>query len=133
MIYPPRSRIQHQVGSVHILLEAFYDKLGTGAASATTDQAEYKITITNNGLLILYEIRVEDEGLLARRVKIACTDVDMKTAAGAGHGVFAGLAAYPGSGLAPAASLTCTAEDGVTQAEVSSSAECYSASTPARA
>lgn len=70
-------------------------------------------------MLKLYDIGIEDEDLRARGVRIACTDVDLQTATGAGDGVFAGLAAYPEKGLAPAASLSCTAEDGVTQAEVS--------------
>lgn len=111
-----------KVGSVDILLETSYDKLGTGAASATSDEVEHKITITNNGLLRLYDIGVEDGGLQARGVRISCTDVGLQTATGADPGVFAGLAAYPGNGLAPAASLTCTARDGVTQAEVGQSA-----------
>lgn len=111
-----------KVGSVDILLETSYDKLGTGAASATSDEVEHKITITNNGLLRLYDIGVEDAGLQARGARISCTDVDLQTATGAGHGVFAGLAAYPGNGLAPAASLMCSARDGVTQAEVGQSA-----------
>lgn len=113
---------RHQVGSVDILLETSYDKLDTGAASAASDEVECKFTITNNGLLRLYDIGVEDEGLQARGVTIVCTDADLQTATGAGHGLFAGLAAYPGNGLAPAASLTCTANDGVSQAEVSQSA-----------
>ena len=122
---------QHQVGSVDILLETFYDKLGTGAASATSDEVDYKITITNNGLLKLYDIGIEDEGLQARGVIIVCTDIDLQTATGAGHGVFTGLAEYPGKGLVPAASLTCTARDGVTQAEVSQSAAVWDCtSTP---
>lgn len=107
-----------QVGSVRVLLTQSYEKLGTDAAAATSDEVELKYTVTNNGLLNLYDIGIMDNDLHEKGVYITCTDVDSETAPGAGHGAVTGLAAYPDKGLAPASSLTCTASDGVTQAEV---------------
>lgn len=96
-----------------------YDKLGTNAAAATSDEIEYNYTITNNGLLSLYDISLEDNGLHERGVIITCTDVDSSDVAGVGHGNVTGLAAYSNNkGLAPARSLTCSAIDNVTQEEV---------------
>lgn len=109
---------RYQVGSVHVLLGRSYDKLGTGAAAATSDEIKYTYTITNNGLLDLFDIGIEDNTLHDNGVTITCTDVDAQTADGVGHGSFTGLATYPDKGLAPATSLTCTATDGVTQSEV---------------
>lgn len=108
-----------QVSSVYLTLEQLYEKAGTGIAAATSDKVEYTYKITNNGMLSLYEVAIEDEKLQMSGVYITCTDVDSTTATGIGHGAFTGLASYPDNGLKPAASLTCTAQDGVTQAEVS--------------
>lgn len=79
---------------------------------------EYTYKIANNGLLSLYDIGIEDQRLHEKGVIITCIDVDGRTMNGAGHGAVTGLAAFPDNGLAPAQSLTCTAKDGATQAEV---------------
>lgn len=100
-------------------LSQSYDKLGTDAAAATSDVIAYTYTITNNGLLSLYNIGIYDDGLHERGVAITCTDTDSQSEVGLSSGAFTGLATYPDNGLAPAQSLTCTASDGVTQAEVS--------------
>lgn len=104
-----------------------YDKLGTDAAAATSDEIEYNYTITNNGLLSLYDIGIEDDGLREKGVFITCTDVDSSAVPGIDHGAVSGLAAYSSDnkGLAPATSLTCSAKDSVTQAEVRKNAPTY--------
>ncbi|CAM9249880.1 unnamed protein product, partial [Hapterophycus canaliculatus] len=107
-----------QVGSIRVLLTKSYDKLGTDAAAATSDEVDFIYTITNNGLLNLYDIGIESDDLHVKGVSITCMDVDSETSPGVGHGAFTGLAEYPDQGLAPASSLTCTATDGVTQGEI---------------
>lgn len=108
-----------QTGSVLVSIGQSYDKLGTDAAAATSDDIEYTYTITNNGLLSLYDIDIEDTGLHEKGVSITCTDVDSSVVSGVGHGAVTGLAAYiDNRALAPAASLTCSATDSVVQAEV---------------
>lgn len=102
-----------------MLLGQSYDKQGTEAAAATSDVITYTYTITNNGLLSLYNIGIQDDTLHETGVAITCTDTDSQSEVGLGSGAFTGLAAYPNNGLPPAQSLTCTASDGVTQAEVS--------------
>lgn len=109
---------RHQVGSVRVVLGRSYDKLGTNVAAATSDEIKYTYTITNNGLLDLFDIGIEDNELHDNGVTISCTDVDSQPANGVGHGSFTRLAPYPDKGLAPAESLTCTATDGVAQSEV---------------
>lgn len=61
---------------------------------------------------------MEDVALAEGKVTITCTDVDAQTTDGIRNGMFMGLATYPDKGLRPAASLTCTANDVVSQAEV---------------
>lgn len=103
---------------MRVSLGQSYDKLETNATAATSDKITYTYNITNNGLLSLYDIGIEDDDLHEKGVFITCTDVDSLVVSGVGHGAVTGLAAYPTKGLAPAASLTCSAIDGVTQVEV---------------
>lgn len=103
---------------MRVLLTHGYDKLGTQIPAATSDEVDIAYTITNNGLLNLYDIGIEDDDLHEKGVYITCTDAGAETSVRAGHGALTGLASYPDHGLAPASSLTCTATDGVTQAEV---------------
>lgn len=111
-------RKPNQVGSVRASLGQSYGKLGTDAAAATSDVITYTYTITNNGLLSLYNVSIQDGVLHENGVAITCTDTDSQSVLGLDPGAVAGLAAYPDNGLAPAQSLTCTASDGVTQVEV---------------
>lgn len=70
-------------------------------------------TVTNNGLLTLYEIAVHAEDLT-----IVCDDID-GVGSIEGEGKVERLARYPSSdGLAPAASLTCRATGSVSRVEV---------------
>lgn len=107
-----------QVGSVRVSIGQSYDKLGTDAAAATSDEITYTYHITNNGLLDLYDIGIMDDGLHEKGVYITCTDVGSNTASREGRGAVTGLAAYASNGLVSAATMTCTAKDGVTQEEV---------------
>lgn len=110
---------KRQTGSVLVSLGQHYEKLLTNVPAATSDEIEYTYTITNNGLLSLYDIGIEDDGLHEKEVFITCTDVDSLVVPGVGHGAVTGLAAYiDNKGLAPATSLTCSAKDSVTQEEV---------------
>lgn len=114
--------VQHmrQTGSVIVSITQSYGKLGTDAAAATSDEFEYNYTISNNGLLSLYDIRIGDSGFSEKGVFITCTDVDSAAVSGTGHGAVTGLASYNSDnmGLAPGRSLTCSARDSVTQSEV---------------
>lgn len=103
---------------MYIKLTYDYVKQATSEAASTSDEIEYTYTITNNGLLTLYNVSVQDETLGEREIDIMCTDVDLRTTRGTSHGVFTGLASYPHNGLVPGASIACTADDGVSQAEV---------------
>lgn len=109
---------EHQVGSVHVSLAQSYNKTDPKVAAALSDEVEYTYTIKNNGMLSLYDIDIADEELSAREVTMSCTDVDSLKVSGTDFGEVTGLAAYPGNGLAPAASLKCTAKDAVSQTEV---------------
>ncbi len=113
-----------QVGSVRVSIGQSYDKLGTDAAASTSDEITYTYHITNNGLLDLYDIGIMDGGLHEKGVSVTCTDVGSNTASREGRGAVTGLAAYASNGLASAASLTCTAIDGVTQEEVGTIMPC---------
>lgn len=101
-----------------------YDKLGTDAPASTSDEITYTYHITNNGLLNLYDIGIMDDDLHKKGVSITCTDVGSSMVSWDGHGAVTGLAAYPSNGLVPAASLTCTAKDSVTQEEVGRELSC---------
>lgn len=59
-------------------------------------------------------------GLVENGVTLSCDDVGGKSVEGEPAGAVTGLAPYPDNGLSPAASLTCSATDKVSQAEVSS-------------
>lgn len=103
-----------QVGSIDLAVSVDYAR--DGEAASTTDEIGYTYTITNNGLLTLYNIglRTEDPD-----VEIACGDTD-GSASDVHHQSVDDLASYLGDhGLAPAASLVCRATGGVSRAAVS--------------
>ncbi|CAM9789547.1 unnamed protein product, partial [Ectocarpus sp. 6 AP-2014] len=103
-----------QVGSIDLLLKSTY--ANKGLAATTADEIDYVYTITNDGLLTLYNITVQAEGLMA----MVCVDTDGRDAGGALNGRVDGLARYPSKGLAPAAYLKCRATGTVTRAEINS-------------
>lgn len=114
-IEPLSDLTSQQVGSVHVKLRQAYKKQGKGTGAATSDEVKYTFTITNNGLLSVYNVGID---LQDKGAAISCTDVDLHKSTGVGKGVYAGLASYPDNALVPAARLTCTTKDGVSQAEV---------------
>ena len=104
-----------QIGSVSLLLESTYANFDQDAS--VDDVIVYKYTITNNGLLTLYNIAIEDivvEG--EDPMSIECIDTDGGKVDGSS--LVQGLASYPSDGLAPAGSLTCSATGSVSRAEV---------------
>lgn len=103
---------------MRVSLVQSYGKLGTDTPAATSDVITYTYNIINNGLLSLYNVGIQNDGLLEKGVAITCTDTDSQSVLELGSGAVTGLAAYPDNGLAPAQSLTCSASDGVSQAEV---------------
>lgn len=107
-----------QVGSVHVKLAQAYEKQGRGIRAATSDEVKYTFTITNNGLLSVYDIGIKNSDLHDKDAAISCTDINLHKSTGVGNGVYTGLASYPDNALAPAAWLTCTTTDTVSQAEV---------------
>lgn len=111
-----------QVGSVRLKVKPSYTK---ETATTTDDEVQYTYTITNNGLLSLYNIELVVDGLLENGILLSCDDVGGESVEGASAGMVTGLAVYPENGLAPAASLICSATDKVSQAEVSSGSGCY--------
>lgn len=100
------------MGSIDLLLKSTY--ANKGLAATTADDIDYVYTITNDGLLTLYNITVQAEGLMA----VVCVDTDGRDVGGALNGRVDGLARYPSKGLAPAGYLKCRATGTVTQAEV---------------
>lgn len=102
-----------QVGSVHLVVESSYPN--RGGVAATSDEIHYTYTITNNGLLTLYDIAVRTEAPMA----IVCVDTDDQDVSYTELGSVEGLATYPSNGLRPAGNLTCRSTGGVSQAEVS--------------
>lgn len=101
-----------QVGSVQIRLVSTYANKDKNATTA--DEVNYVYTIENNGLLTLYNIAVQAEGL----VDIVCVNTDGDSVSGSSPGRVEDLAGYPSDGLAPAGSLICSATGRVSQAEV---------------
>lgn len=102
-----------QVGSIDLAVSAIYDNKDLAATIA--DEIDYVYTITNDGLLTLYNIAVQAEASMA----IVCVDTHGQDAAGLSPGNVEGLARYPDNGLAPAEVLTCRATGSVSRAEVS--------------
>lgn len=106
-----------QVGSVDLGVSWDYPR--EDRAASTTDEIHYEYTITNNGLLTLYNISLYTEDPL---VTIVCGDTD-GSASVRGVGSVGGLASYLGDhGLAPAGNVMCQATGGVSRAAVSSRA-----------
>ena len=83
--------------------------------ATSTDEVGYAYTVTNNGLLTLYNIAVH-AGVL---VDVVCVDTNGEEVGGTSLGVVEGLASYPSRGLAPAGSLECSTTSSVSQEEVS--------------
>lgn len=108
-----------QVGSVRLKLTKTYIGTGLNTAAATTDdKVNYVYSITNSGLLTLYDISLQAESLMENGGAIDCVDTSGQHVAGSSKGRVVGLATYSEAGLAPADSITCTAMSGVSQAEV---------------
>lgn len=109
-----------QVGSIRIDVKRYYAKEVEKEAAATNDTVIYEYSLVNNGLLSLYNISIHDSVLKKHGTVITCTDVDAgkSVVVGSTPGELNGLASYPNNGLAPAAKLTCSGEDSVTQEEV---------------
>lgn len=124
----------NQVGSVRFLLTPSYAKAATALeAAATSDTVAYEITITNTGLLEVFDISVtawaDGAGISGT---LTCYDVDetpQVANGGTGGGPLPvaheplevqGLAGYPDSGLRGGGSLTCTFSTAIGQTEVSS-------------
>lgn len=101
-----------QVGSIDLVLLATY--ANKDLAATISDEIDYLYTITNDGLLTLYNIAVQAEALMT----IVCVDTDGQDVAGSNLGNVEGLASYPDNGLAPAEFLTCRATGSVSRAEV---------------
>lgn len=95
-----------------------YTKEGLNKAATTEDEIHYTYTVTNDGLLTLYNISVQAEELMANNIAITCVDTDSKLVEGPNIGISPELASYPDEGLAPATSIMCTAIDSVSQEEV---------------
>lgn len=117
MIYR-RCVVLRQVGSVQLSLTRTYDMEGLNIAASTDDEVHYVYTITNNGLLSLYNIGIKAKTLKENNVAITCEDTGDELVVGSTTGSVEGLAAYPSKGLASAASLRCAATDSVSRAEV---------------
>lgn len=83
-------------------------------------------TITNNGLLTLYNIELKADFLDEKLFTIECRDTGGQTVLGSNAASsVAGLAGYPDMGLSPAVSITCTATDSITRAEVRTQGDTY--------
>lgn len=121
-----------QVGSVRLLVTPTYAKTATPLeAAATSDMISYKLTVTNTGLLEVFNISVAAWGDGAGIVgPLTCTDVDgseVIAEADTDGGLFPltsrglmvrGLASYPYSGLRGGRSLICAFSSAVGQSEV---------------
>lgn len=107
----PRCLLLPQVGSIDLAVLTTY--ADATLAATTANEVEYVYTITNDGLLTLYNIAIEAEATMA----IVCIDTDGHLVAGANDGRVEALADYTGDGLVPAASMECMATGIVTQDE----------------
>lgn len=105
-----------QIGSVQLALTTTYSNAGKKAS--TGDEINYVYTVTNNGLLTLYDIKIQADSLHEEEFAIDCVNTNNLLVRGSNVATLSGLAAYPDKGLAPAASLRCTATGVITQAEV---------------
>ena len=115
-----RRSLLFEVGSVRLKLTNTYIKKSpnTAAAASTEDEVKYVYSITNSGLLTLYDISLQAESLMENDEAIDCTDTSGQHVTGSSAGRVVGLATYSEVGLAPADSIKCTATSGVSQAEV---------------
>lgn len=119
---------------MRVLLTPTYPKAANPLeAAATSDAVFYEITVTNAGLLEVFNISVTARGDGAGiSGPFTCSDVDetekvanVGTEGGLLDGTqepmqVQGLARYPDSGLRGGSSLTCTFSSAVGQTEVSS-------------
>lgn len=103
---------------MRLSLNSTYFKMDPSNAASTDDEVHYLYTITNNGLLTLYDIGIKVKALVEHDVGINCVDTDGELVEPAAAGVVKGLASFPDMGLAPASFITCTATDGVSRSEV---------------
>lgn len=109
-----------QVGSLLLVIDPSYSKVTTGDSATTSDVIQYKLIITNTGLLDVFKISVtawaDGEGIAD---VLTCHDVDEErvtvddTSTGIG-----GLASYPKEGLQAREHLTCHFSAAVGQTEV---------------
>lgn len=123
------------MGSVRLVITASYPKTATPLeAAATSDAVSYVLTVTNTGLLQVFDIYVAAWGDGAGITSaLTCEDVDggsMTDEADTEDGQLTltyeslkiqGLARYPDSGLRGGSSLTCTFSSAVGQTEVHTS------------
>lgn len=123
---------------MRLLLTPSYAKTATPLeAASTSDTVDYEITVTNTGLLKIFDISVTAWGDGAG-ISGALTCIDVNNAQVASDDTedvrlsvstheslqVQGLASYPDSGLPGGGSLTCTFSSAVDQTEVSSSRGC---------
>lgn len=114
---------------MRLLLTPYYAKADEPVeAAATADSVAYELTVTNTGLLALFNISVVAGGDVSGVPRaLTCTDVDGErkynsegsplTPTNASLRV-EGLASYPGSGLKGGSSITCAFSSAVAQTEV---------------
>lgn len=105
-----------QIGSVQLALTTTCPHAGKKAT--TGDKINYVYIVTNNGLLTLYDIKIQADSLHEEEFAIDCVNTDNLLVQGSNVATLSGLAAYPDKGLAPTESLRCTATGVITQAEV---------------
>lgn len=89
-----------------------------GKTATIGDGIHYVYTVTNNGLLTLYNITLQSNSLSEEGFVIDCVDTDNFLVGGPNVVTLSELEGFPDKGLTPAAFLTCTATDTITQAEV---------------
>lgn len=115
----PCSSLFRQVGSVR--LEVVPTPTNVTQPATTADEVDYVYTVTNNGLLTLYNIAIQTDDL----VELVCVNGSGGEVVGTSLGIAEGLASYPSTGLAPAGSLACSTTSRVSQEEVSRQYRCY--------
>lgn len=95
-----------------------YPKEADTAPAATTDSVTYEYSLSNNGLLSLYNISMRDSLLGEHGTIITCTDTNGNSVVGSKPGEVNGLARYPDAGLTPTSKIFCSGTDMVSQEEV---------------
>lgn len=100
---------------------ATFDYAASASAAAVGQAVDFSFSVTNTGLLTLFDVYVRSLYLEGRNSIVSCvTDTaSNSTVVGTSGGVVSGMMPYPDGGLIPGRSIECTSSVELLQSEVS--------------